>query len=299
MKRLLGWLTLGKSKFHQWKSRYGKVNEHNSKVPRDYWLEESEKQAILEFHERHPLEGYRRLTFMMLDADLVAVSPSTTYRVLKAAGRLDRRPLGGNRKGTGFEQPLQPHEHWHMDISYINTGGTFYFLITVLDGYSRFIVHSELRPKMEEKDIEQVLQAALEKFPQAKPRIISDNGPQFIAKDFKVFLRLFGLTHVKTSPYYPQSNGKLERFQGSLKQECIRPASPRTLDEARTRVDAFIEHYNNVRLHSAIGYLTPAAMLSGRALEIHTARDRKLEAARQRRQTKRQAAAQEVVSVTA
>lgn len=107
----------------------------------------------------------------------VAFSPNTTYRVLKAAGRLDRRPLGGNPKGTGFVQPLQPHEHWHMDVSYINTGGTFYFLITVLDGYSRFIVHSELRPKMEEKDVEQVLQAALEKFPQAKPRIISDNGP--------------------------------------------------------------------------------------------------------------------------
>jgi putative transposase len=105
MKRLLGWLTLGKSKFHQWKSRYGKVNEHNSKVPRDYWLEESEKQAILEFYERHPLEGYRRLTFMMLDADLVAVSPSTTYRVLKTAGRLDLRPLGGNRKGTGSNSP--------------------------------------------------------------------------------------------------------------------------------------------------------------------------------------------------
>jgi hypothetical protein len=103
---------------------------------------------------------------------------------------------------------------------------------------------------MEEKNIEQVLQAAQEKFPQAKPRIISDNGPLFIAKDFKVLLRLFGLTHVKTSPGYPQSNGKLERFQGSLKQECIQPASLRTLDEARARVNAFIEHYNNVRLHS-------------------------------------------------
>jgi putative transposase len=73
MKRLLDWLALGKSKFYQWKSRYGKVNEHNGKVPRDYWLEESEKQAILEFHERHPLEGYRRLTFMMLDAELLLI----------------------------------------------------------------------------------------------------------------------------------------------------------------------------------------------------------------------------------
>lgn len=200
-------MALGASKFHAWKARYGKVNEHNGQVPRDHWLEDWEKEAILDFHDRHPLDGYRALAFMMLDEDVVALSPSSVYRVLKGAGRLDRRFAAPSKKGTGFVQPLGPHEHWHLDISYLNLGGTFYFLCTVLDGYSRYIVHWDIRPKMEETDVETILQRAAEKFPEARPRIITDNGPQFIARDFKSYIRLMGMTHVRTSPYYPQSNG--------------------------------------------------------------------------------------------
>ena len=292
MKQLLFWLELGSSKYHTWRKRYGKANEHNGQIPRDWWLESWEKQAIIDFHDRHPLEGYRRLTFMMLDADVVAVSPSSTYRVLKKAGRLDRKNVKPSKKGTGFHQPEKPHQHWHIDISYLNLGGTFYFLISVLDGFSRYIVHWEIREKMEEQDVEMVLQRALEKTPGEQPRIISDNGPQFIAKDFKVFMRIFGLSHVRTSPYYPQSNGKLERWHGSLKAECIRPSSPRTIEEAEKRVRDYVRHYNEVRLHSAIEYVTPMDRLNGRAKAIVDARDRKLEAARESRRVKRQQANQ-------
>lgn len=287
-KTLLAWLELGPSKFHSWKDRYGKVNEHNGNVPRDHWLDDWEKTAIVDFHDKHPLEGYRRLTFMMLDDDIVAVSPASVYRVLKAAGRLDRQWVTASKKGTGFVQPLKPHEHWHIDISYINVDGTFYYIISVLDGCSRAIVHWELRESMTEQDVEVILQKALEKHPGEKPRIISDNGPQFIARDFKEFIRLTGVTHVRTSPYYPQSNGKLERYHGSLKRECIRPTCPASLAEARQRVATFVEHYNTVRLHSAIGYITPHDMLNGLAKTIHDDRDRKLEQARERRQLARQ-----------
>jgi transposase InsO family protein len=289
-RRFLTWLHLGASKFHDWKARYGKANEHNAQVPRDTWLENWEKQAILDFHDRHPLEGYRRLTFMMLDDDVVAVSPASTYRVLKAAGRLDRHWAKPSKKGTGFVQPLRPHQHWHVDVSYINVDGTFYYLTSLLDGCSRYIVHWELRESMTERDIETILQRALELFPGEKPRIISDNGPQFIARDFQQFIRLTGITHVRTSPYYPQSNGKLERWHGSLKQECIRPACPATLDEARRRVAAYVEHYNHVRLHSALGYITPADKLYDLGPIIFAERDRKLEEARERRRLARLAA---------
>ncbi len=289
-KRLLAWLGLGTSKFYQWKDRYGKANEHNSQVPRDWWLEDWEKVAILQYHDCHPLEGYRQLAFMMLDDDIVAVSPSSVYRVLKKAGRLDRRRHAPSKKGTGFVQPLQPHQHWHVDISYINLGGTFYYLCSLLDGYSRAIVHWEIRQRMTEQDVETIIQRALEKYPGVTPRIISDNGPQFIAKDFKQFIRVCGMTHVRTSPYYPQSNGKLERWHGSLKQECIRPTAPRTLDEARQRVADYVQHYNDCRLHSAIGYITPSDKLNGLAEVIFAERDRKLAEARQRRQQAREAA---------
>lgn len=288
-RRLLGWLELGSSKFHQWKGRYGKANEHNGRVPRDWWLEAWETTAILDYHAQHPLDGYRRLTFMMLDDDVVAVSPSSTYRVLKRAGRLDHRQFSPSKKGTGFVQPLRPHQHWHVDISYINLAGTFYFLCTLLDGYSRYIVHGELRESMKEFEVETVIQRAREKFPGEKPRIISDNGPQFIARDFKEFIRLCGMTHVRTSPFYPQSNGKLERWHKSLKSECIRPACPEDVEDARRRIAAFVEHYNHERLHSAIGYVAPADKLNGLEKLIFDDRDAKLEAARERRKQARQA----------
>ena len=143
---------------------------------------------------------------------------------------------------------------------------------------------------MTERDIEIILERAKEKYPAARPRIISDNGPQFIAKDFKEFIRISGMTHVRTSPFYPQSNGKLERFHKTIKTECIRPGVPLSLDDARRIVEKYIQHYNTVRLHSAIGYVTPSDKLNGRDKEIFKERDRKLEEARESRKQKRQQA---------
>jgi len=285
----LAWIGLAKGKFYKWRKRYGQVNEHNGRIPRDHWLEDWERDAIVDYHDRHPLEGYRRLTYMMLDDDSmdVAVSPTTTWRVLRKAGRLDRWNPGRSKKGTGFCQPAAPHRHWHVDIAYLNVAGTFYYLCSLLDGYSRMIVHWEIREAMTEADVEVVVQRAREQFPEASPRIISDNGPQFVARDFKVFIREAGMTHVRTSPYYPQSNGKIERWHKTLKATTIRPSNPSSLDEARAVVGRFVDHYNNGRLHSAIGYVTPADKLAGREDAIFANRDHKLEQARERRRQRR------------
>ena len=288
--RLVRWLGIATSKFFDWTKRYGRVNEHNAWVPRDHWLTDEEKRAMLDFRIEFPLEGYRRLAFMMLDRDVVAASPSSVYRVLREAGLLQRAGAP-TRKGTGFVQPLQAHEHWHVDVSYINVRGTFYFLCSVLDGYSRLIVHWELRESMKEDEVEVIVQRARELFPDVAPRIISDNGPQFIAKEFKAFVRVCGMTHVRTSPYYPQSNGKIERWHKSLKSECIRPKTPLSLDDAKQSIAKYVAHYNEVRLHAAIGYVTPKDRLEGRAEQIHAERDRKLTEARQRRAAKRHALA--------
>lgn len=281
--QFIKWFGISLSKYYDWKKRYSKVNEHNNWIPRDFWLEQWEKEAIIEFYHEHSTEGYRRLTFMMLDADMVAVSPSSVYRVLKEAGYLTGWKPKESKKGKGFQQPLKAHEHWHVDVSYINVCGTFYYLCSFLDGYSRFIIHWEIRESMTEKDVEIIMQRAVEKFPEASPRIISDNGPQFIAKDFKEFIKICGMTHVKTSPYYPQSNGKIERWHQSLKQECIRPKTPLSLEDARCVVNGYVIHYNKVRLHSAIGYITPKDKLEGRDELIFKERDIKLNNARERR----------------
>jgi putative transposase len=263
VRRFIPWLGVTVSKFYDWRERYGRVNEHNGWIPRDFWLEPWEKDAILDFHWKNPLEGYRRLAWMMLDREVVAVSPASVWRVLKQAGVLSRWRGKPSRKGTGFEQPPEPHQHWHIDVSYINLSGTFYYLCSVLDGYSRFIVHWDLRESMKEADVEMILERAKEKYPEAKPRIISDNGPQFMARDFKEFIRISGMTHVRTSPFYPQSNGKIERWHKSLKGECIRVLTPLTVDDARRLIEGYVDHYNRVRLHSAIGYVTPQDMLAG------------------------------------
>jgi len=226
---------------------------------------------------------------MMLDADVVAVSPASVYRILKAAGLMATHNTKPSLKGKGFVQPLRPHEHWHVDISYINSAGTFYYLCSLLDGCSRFIVHWEIRESMTEAEVQTILQRARELHPGVTPRIISDNGPQFIAKDFKEFIRICGMTHVRTSPYYPQSNGKLERFHRTLKGDGIRPGTPLSLEDARRLVAEYVEHYNNVRLHSAIGYVTPRAKLEDRDKTIFAERDRKLHEARERRKLQRQA----------
>lgn len=283
--KFVDWLGIARAKFYEWRRRYGKANEHNAKIPRDHWTDQWERQAIIDYFDQHPLEGYRRLTFMMLDDDIVAVSPATVYRVMRAAGRLDRHRPKPSTKGTGFVQPLGPHRHWHIDIAVITIAATYYYLCSVLDGYSRAVVHWDFLDRMTEADIELILQRALEAHPEARPRIISDNGPQFIAGDFRRFIDLTGLTHVRTSVNYPQSNGKIERYHRTLDKGTIHAVTP---DGARATIAGRIDHYNHRRLHSAIGYVTPRDKLLGHETEIWAERDRKLEAARELRRKSRE-----------
>jgi hypothetical protein len=116
-RRIVGWVGVGLSKYYSWKRRYGKVNEHNASIPRDHWITDAERRAILDFEEKNPAEGYRRLTFMMNDANAVAVAPSTVYRVLLKAGRIAKWAPPPTRKGQGFAQPGSPHRDWHIDVA--------------------------------------------------------------------------------------------------------------------------------------------------------------------------------------
>ncbi len=284
------WLGIGRSKYYSWVKREGQENQANGVQPKQHWLTEEEKATIVNYYANHRQTGYRRLAYMMLDEDVAAVSPSSVYRVLSTSGLLRQTTAKPSQKGTGFNQPKRPHQHWHIDITYINICGTFYYLCTILDGYSRYIVHWEIRSAMTEADVEIVLQRAREKFPKVTPRLISDNGPQFIARDFKHFIRLCGMQHVRTSPYYPQSNGKIERWHQTLKQECIRPGTPLSPTDADRIITTFVEQYNQHRLHSAIGYLTPADKLNQRDVEIFDQRRLKLTQAREQRKLFWQAA---------
>lgn len=270
----------------------GKENQHNTTLPKRHWLLPWEKEAIITYAKDHYSEndyflrdGYRRLTYRMLDENIVAVSPSSVYRILEAEGLLNQwNTVKTSAKGSGFQQPEKPHEHWHTDIKYINFRGTFLFLISVMDGYSRYIVHHEVRANMAAYDVQLTMQRAKEKCPDTTPRIISDNGGQFISKDFQEFMKFLELTHIKTSVAYPQSNGKLERFHRSLGIECLQTNSFITIEDARRIIAQYIEYYNTKRLHSSLLYLTPDDVLLGRTQECVAVRENKLKQAALQRQ---------------
>jgi len=275
---------ISSSKYYSWINRFEQRNNHNGFIPKKHWIVDWERQAIINYAQTHTGEGYRRMTYMMIDDNIAAVSPSTTYRVLKSAGLLNRwNKVKKSSKGNGFEQPTFPHQHWHTDIKYVNFRGTFLFLISVIDGYSRYIVHHELRMNMQEYDVQLTVQRALEKYPLAKPRLITDNGSQFISKDFAEYLKLAGLQHIRTSIAYPQSNGKIERYHRTIHEECLMRKSLIDLDDAREQITGFIEYYNTRRLHSSLFYLTPDDFLNDKITEKLEKRNIKLQLAKKAR----------------
>lgn len=274
---LLKWLGISKSKFYDWISKDGLHISHNANLPKSHWILEWEKQAIIDYARNKPQEGYRRLCYMMLDENVVAVSPSTVYRVLRKAGLLNRwNTVCLKGKGGGFSQPNKFNEHWHTDIKYVNFKGTFLFLISVIDGYSRFIIHNELRTHMQESDIQLVIQRAVEKYPDAKPRLITDNGSQFVSKDFAKYLNFVGMQHIRTSVMYPQSNGKIERFHRTIHEECVSRNSMINLQDARLQIAKYVDYYNTQRLHSSLYYLTPDDYVNNRIDEKLQLRRKKL-----------------------
>jgi transposase InsO family protein len=158
----------------------------------------------------------------------------------------------------GFDQPEAVHEQWHIDFSYVKIGGAFYYFLGILDGYCRKMLNWRLCENMAGINAEILVAETKELYPAAPyPRIISDNGSQFISKDFEELLVLLEFGHTLTSPNHPQSNGKLERFNRTLKTEHVRRSAYLNYQDACLRMAEWISYYNSERLHSAIWYLTP------------------------------------------
>lgn len=285
--QIFSMLGIKRAKYYDWSKRLGTDNNHNGKIPKKHWLTPEEKQAIIDFalerigqNNYYLHEGYRRMAYMGIDEDRFACSPASVYRVLKEAGLLNRwNAKSSSKKGKGFNQPERTHQHWHTDIKYINYKGTFLFFISVIDGYSRYIVHHEIRKNMTEKDVAIVIQRALEKYPDENPRLISDNGSQYIAKEFGLYMKEVGLQHIRTSVNYPQSNGKIERFHRTLGTECLKNSSFINMEDAKMQIKEFIDYYNNKRLHSALYYLRPVDFINGNVDYLINKRNKKLDKA--------------------
>jgi transposase InsO family protein len=208
--------------------------------------------------------GYRVLCRQMVDANIAAVRPATVYNVLKRGGLTKKWAEMREETKKGFEQPKAAHEQWHTDFSYVKVSGACYYFVSVMDGYSRKILSWGLYESLDGLWAEIVLAKARELYPDARPRIITDNGAQFISKDFRELVSLLEMKQTFTSPAHPQSNGKLERFHRTFKSEHVRQSAYLGKADAIERMRKWIRYYNGERLHSALLYLPPDEVFYGR-----------------------------------
>ena len=283
LERILKCLGLSPGRYHAWRQRAesGCLADRASIGTAYSRILPEEKEAVLTYALEHPEDGYRRLAWQMVDEDVAFLSPSSVYRVLSDADLLYRWKRS-TRSGQAPPKPVKSNERWHTDIMYLRIADSWYFLVTVLDAYSRYVVHWELLTSMRAADVRLVIQQALERTG-ARPQIVSDNGSQFTAAEFKQLVRLFELDHIRIRTYHPESNGVLERFHRSTREE-LGDELLGTLGRARELIGRWVRHYNEQRLHAGIEYLPPVEYYRGDPQARLTERREKLERARKRRE---------------
>lgn len=282
VRRILHHLGLSRARYRDWVKR-SRTDALADRRPvahlRDGILAE-EKAAVIEYALAHPKEGYRRLAWQMIDADVAYLSETSVYRVLNDRDLLYRWKRSTS-SGTCPAKPVRPHERWHTDLMYLRIADSWYFLVTVLDAYSRYVVHWDLLATMSASDVRLVIQEALERTG-ATPSVVTDNGSQFTAAEFKDLVRRFALEHIRIRTYHPESNGLLERFHRSTRDE-LSDVTLENLSQARVIIARWVEHYNEERLHAGLGYLPPAEFYRGNPQARIEERQNKLEKARQER----------------
>jgi transposase InsO family protein len=280
LETLLRYAGISQRTWREWAERRGIETKHNNNIPKAYYLTPDEIKAIIKYCTDNFMKGYRMQCWEMVDQNVAFVSCSSVYKVIKRH-HLDKKwAQAVEMAKRGFDQPLSVHEQWHIDFSYIKVGGIFYYFLGILDGYSRKMLNWRLCENMAGINAEILVAQTKEMYPEAKnPRIISDNGSQFISKDFEELLVLLEFGHSRTSANHPQSNGKLERFNRTLKTEHVRRSAYLNYQDACMRMSEWMTYYNNERLHSAIWYLTPNDVFYDRTVKRLAERKEKLHTA--------------------
>jgi len=274
-------LQLNPDRYYRWRSWFNangiKGLENNKSKPGScpHSLLETEKQKIIEYALDNPDTRHRKLAYEMQNKDIVYVSPSSVYRVLKENDLIPSQEYHQEESADGKIEVQEPNQMWHIDITYIPVANDHAYLISVLDGYSRCIVHSKLSLTMTTEDIKEVMSRALfkadlfEVSEDERPKLISDNGTQLVSNSFQKFLSDLDIEHIRTAVRHPESNGKIEVFHKTLKHENVYIKEKyQSFYEARDDIEEFIETYNHTRLHQGIEFVTPHQKYTGKAEEI-------------------------------
>jgi transposase InsO family protein len=279
--RTLAALGVPRSVYYAWKGR-DSLQDRAGKPCRVYEVLPEERAAVCAFALQYPKIGYRKLTWMMVDAAVACVGESTVYRVLSEADLLARWKRSTVSDGEYHFRPNGPNQQWHTDVMYVWIAARFYFLLSFIDAYSRYIVHHKLLIELNGESVATELQAALEAHPDAKPRVVHDHGSEFVNRDVAAVVKAHNLIDIKTRPRHPESNGIVERFNGTVRDESDNDYGANYL-KAGAIIGELIRHYNDERLHATLGYMTPATWHRGQPDEVRNERVRRIAAARAHR----------------
>jgi len=287
VKRTLEELDVPRSTFYRWYQQYqedGPDGLRDQKPnPRQFWnrIPEQVKEQVVDLALQQPEKSSRQLAWHFVDKMSYFISESSVYRILKGFDLVQSPAFEMVSAKDKFEKPTKRvHELWQTDFTYFKViDWGWYYLSTVLDDYSRYIIAWKLAPTMGASDVEETLELALEKSGLEKvrvrhrPRLLSDNGPAYLSKELKKFLKRQDIEHIRGAPYHPMTQGKIERYHRSLKNiiKLQHYYSPSQLVEA---IADFVEYYNNQRYHESLDNMTPASVFYGKEKEVQSKRDK-------------------------
>lgn len=281
VKQTLTRLDIHRSTFYAWLKRYeaGGIDalEDRKPVLRSAWnkLPEDEQVAIVDLALKKPALSPREIAVTYTDEKERFVSESTVYRLLKAQDLITSPAYILMEAGDKFQHPTtRVNEMWQTDFTYCKIiGWGWYYLSTILDDYSRYILAWRLCTTMAASDVSDTLDDALsftglnQVKVKHKPRLLSDNGPSYIASDLADYLDDKGMGHTRGRPYHPQTQGKIERWHRSLKNQILLENYylPGDLEQ---RIGEFVDYYNHERYHESLNNLTPADVYYGRGQQV-------------------------------
>lgn len=267
---ILDQLGLSTATYYRWQHRKatGSLADRKAVIPqRKIWPPlPYEIDSVCGYALEYPQIGYKRLTWQMIDDDVVYLKPYQVYEVLKEHGLLR---YGKNGVSESLKRPPEPDhadEVWHVDLMYLYINPRWYYLVDIIDGYSRFLVNWSLNLTMESETVTLTVQEALDNLEyriQGEPRIVHDHGSQFISNEWRHFIKGAEITDIRTRIAHPESNGKLERLHRTHREEGLTEEALTGYYAALDAMERWNDYYNYKRPHSAIKYLVPADYYRG------------------------------------
>jgi transposase InsO family protein len=278
VKRTLEELGISRSTFYEWYKRYLEEGYEGLK-PREskrrtFWnkIPERERNKVIETALDKEDLSPRELAFHITDNQGWFISESSVYRILKEKGLITSPAWILMSASDEFkDKTTHVHQQWQTDFTYFKIiGWGWYYLATVMDDYSRYIIGWELCRNMESGDAKRVIGHALNKTglqEDKRPRLLSDNGSCYVSNEFKKFIKDEKMGHVKGAPYHPQTQGKIERYHRTMKN-VVKLENYYFPDDLKARIQEFVDYYNNHRYHESLKNVTPADVYFGRKNEV-------------------------------